>query len=348
MSKQKVRIGIVGAGANTRARHIPGFRAIDGVELVSVSNRTPESTKRVSREFDIPKTFPRWEDLVADDDIDAVMIGTWPNLHCDVTCAALAAGKLVLTEARMARNLAEARTMLAASKQHPELVSQIVPSPFGLTCGPFVEKLIRERFLGELRELVVLGADDVCWEYSSPLHWRLVHKISGLNILALGILHETALRWTPPPVRVFAQSTIFESQRPNLQTSDYSDVTVPDSVQILTQLDGGARGMYHISGIALFGPGKQIHLYGSRGTIHVEFEPEERVLVGHHGDATLRPVDIPGELTGGWRVEEEFIGAIRREEPVALTDFSRGETYMQFIEAAARSSGSGAAVDLPL
>ena len=106
--------------------------------------------------------------------------------------------------------------------------------------------------------------------------------------------------------------------------------------------------MYHISGITLFGPGKQIHLYGSRGTIRVEFEPEERVLVGHHGDATMRPVEIPEDQTGRWRVEEEFVAAIRQEEPVTLTDFATGESYMQFVEAVARSSAGGAAVDLPL
>ena len=35
-----VRIGIVGLGKNTRKRHVPGFRGIEGVELVSVCNRT--------------------------------------------------------------------------------------------------------------------------------------------------------------------------------------------------------------------------------------------------------------------------------------------------------------------
>jgi predicted dehydrogenase len=313
-----------------------------------VCNRTPQSTKRVSREFEIPETFDRWQDLVADDRIDAVMIGTWPNMHCEVTCAALAAGKHVLTEARMARNLEEARRMLKAAREHPELVKQIVPSPFGLMCGPFVQALIRDRFLGELREMVVLGADDLFWDYSTPLHWRQDRDISGVNILGLGILHETALRWAPPPVRVFAQSTIFEPQRPNLMTSNYSDVTVPDSVQIVTQLDGGGRGLYHISGITLFGPGKQIHLYGSRGTIRVEFGPVERVLVGHYGDAALRPVDIPEGQRGRWRVEEEFVGAIRGEEEVTLTDFVTGETYMQFVEAVSRSSASGTAVELPI
>ncbi|MCA9076753.1 MAG: Gfo/Idh/MocA family oxidoreductase [Planctomycetaceae bacterium] len=348
MSEQPVRVGIVGAGANTRARHIPGFRAIDGVTITGVCNRTPESTKRVAREFQIPQQYADWKELIAADDVDAVMIGTWPNMHCEITCAALEAGKHVLTEARMARNLDEAKQMLAASEAHADRVAQIVPSPYGLTCGPFVEQLIGDMFIGELRELVVLGADDVFWDYSIPLHWRQDREISGLNVLAMGILHETALRWAPPPTRVFAQSKTFEPQRPNLQTSEYSDVTVPDSVQIVTELKGGGRGMYHMSGVALFGPGKQIHLYGSRGTIKVEFEPEERVFVGHNADATLKPVEIPEEQCGRWRVEEEFIGAIRGQESVSLTSFADGVQYMQFVEGVARSSEQGAPVSLPI
>ena len=106
-----IRIGIVGAGANTRLRHIPGFRAIDRVELRAVVNRSSESTSRAADDFGIPQTFDNWQQLVSSPEIDAVMIGTWPNMHCEITCAALEAGKHVLTEARMARNLDEARQM---------------------------------------------------------------------------------------------------------------------------------------------------------------------------------------------------------------------------------------------
>src|SRR5919198_1805937 len=127
-----LRIGLVGAGANTRARHIPGLRAIPGVEIVAVCNRRPESTAAAAREFGIPRTFDRWEDLVADPAIDAVVVGTWPYLHCPVTLAALAAGKHVLTEARLSLNAAEAHRMLAAARRFPDLVTQVVPSPFGL------------------------------------------------------------------------------------------------------------------------------------------------------------------------------------------------------------------------
>ncbi len=345
MGHQRIRIGIVGAGANTRLRHIPGFRAIDGVEIVGVVNRSPESTQRAAVELAIPRAFPDWPSLVASPDIDAVMIGTWPNLHCAVTCAALAAGKHVLTEARMARNVAEAEQMLAAAQAHPDLTAQIVPSPFGLECGPGVKRMLADGVIGELRELMVIGADDACHDDAGPVHWRQDCEISGVNVLTLGILHETALRWTPPPVRVFAQSSLHSRRRASDRNPD-DRPTVPDSVQVLTELPGDARGIYHFSGMALFGPGKQIHLYGSRGTIKVEFGARERVFVGRVGDRELAELTIPPAERGRWRVEEEFIGAIRGREPVRLTDFATGLRYMQFTEAVSRSAQTGESIAL--
>src|SRR6202041_383157 len=97
----------------------------------------------------------QWQDLVADSDIDAVVIGTWPYLHCPITLAALAAGKHVLTEARMSMNAAEAHRMLAAARRSPQLVAQIVPSPYGLKGHAVMRELIDGGYLGELREVQV-------------------------------------------------------------------------------------------------------------------------------------------------------------------------------------------------
>jgi predicted dehydrogenase len=161
-------------------------------------------------------------------------------------------------------------------------------------------------------------------------------------------MHEAAMRWTPATTRVFAQMTTFEPTRPNPRGEGDLDVTVPDSVQVLTQLAGGARGIYHISGIDLYGPGRQIHMYGSHATIKLEITPHERLLIGRIGDTTMQEVDIPAEKRGGWRVEAEFIGAIRGEEPVKFTDFETGVKYMEFTEAAHRSADTNQPVTLPL
>ena len=129
MSSETIRVGLIGAGRNTRDRHIPGFQEIDGVELVAVANRSRESGRRVADAFNIPKVYDSWRELLEDPDIDAVCIGTWPYMHCTLAIAALDKGKHVLCEARMAANSQEAHAMLEASLTRPHLIAQIVPSP---------------------------------------------------------------------------------------------------------------------------------------------------------------------------------------------------------------------------
>jgi predicted dehydrogenase len=184
-----------------------------------------------------------------------------------------------------------------------------VPSPLGLECGAAVAKLIADGFLGEVRELIILGATDSMWDDAQPAHWRQDSAISGRNVLALGILHETVLRWLPQPESVFAQSATF-SRRAAAPGAVAQRVDLPDVVHVLTRLPGGASGLYHLSGMALFGPPLQIHLYGRRGTIKVEFGDTERVWIGAAGDRSLRELEIPAAERAGWRVEEEFVQAI--------------------------------------
>src|SRR5437762_13284698 len=155
MAEKIVRVGLIGAGANTRTRHIPGLRALPDVEIVAVCNRRPESTAAVAREFGIPRVAERWQDVIADHDIGAVVIGTWPYLHCPITLAALEAGKHVLTEARLSLNAAEAHRMLAASRKYSNLVTQVVPSPYGLKGHDVMAELLGAGYLGDLREVFV-------------------------------------------------------------------------------------------------------------------------------------------------------------------------------------------------
>jgi predicted dehydrogenase len=347
-----LRIGLVGAGANTRTRHIPGLRAIEGVEVVAVCNRRPESSAAAAREFGIPRRFDAWQDLVADPAIDAVVIGTWPYLHCPVTLAALAAGKHVLTEARLAMNAAEAHHMAAEARRHPDLVAQVVPSPFGLAGNAVVRELIQGGFLGELREIEVVGRGGSLADANAPLHWRQDGTLSGLNMLQLGILHETLMRWVPPPVRVLAQVHAFIPTRLDPEGGVRRRVGTPDSVQALAILDGGARVTYQMSGVAPVGGGMWIRMFGSEGMLHYDLETDR--LSGltraerSAGTTTVRDIAIPPEKRGGWRVEADFVDSIRTGAPVRFTDFTAGVAYMEFTEAVARSAETGEAVHLPL
>lgn len=354
MSRQLLRIGLIGAGGNMRARHIPGFRAIPQVEIVAVCNRRPESTAAVAREFGVPRTYEHWEHLVADPDLDAVVIGTWPYLHCPITLAALEAGKHVLTEARMSLNAAEAHRMLAAVRKHPKLVTQIVPSPFGLQGHDVMRELIAGGFLGDLREVSVYNHNAALADPAAPLSWRQDAALSGLNMLTLGILQETLARWAPAPVRVMAQVHAFLPARIDPQSGVRRAVGTPDSVQVAATLEGGARAVYHFSGATPFGQGAGIILYGSDGVLHYDLNADViRGASRSQGQAPgpagqMQEIPIPESKARSWRVEADFVDAIRTGAPIALTDFPTGVAYMEFTEAVARSARLGEAVDLPL
>ena len=106
--------------------------------------------------------------------------------------------------------------------------------------------------------------------------------------------------------------------------------------------------MYHVSGAVHFGPGEQMHLYGDEGTIKYQMSPQEQLWAARRGDPQLQLVDVPLEEVYEWRVEKDFIEAIRGQRKIELTDFPKGVRYMEFTEAVARSAQTGSAVDLPL
>src|SRR2546421_8495696 len=125
MAANKLRIGIIGAGGIVRSRHLPALRGIEGVEVIAVCNRSRESGAAVAREFAIPEVMTDWRALVARDNLQAIFVGTWPYTHAEMSIAALDAGKHVFCQARMARNLAEAREMLGAAERHPQQVATL-------------------------------------------------------------------------------------------------------------------------------------------------------------------------------------------------------------------------------
>ena len=342
-----IRIGIVGAGRIARTRHLPGFRALHGVKVVGVCNLRRESSARISREFGIPKVFGTWEDLVEDPDIDAVVIGAWPYLHCPVTLAAFDAGKHVLTQARMAMNAREAQRMYDRSKELPALTAMIVPSPYGLPGDEFMRTLITGGYLGDLREVHVHGLNGDLASAKTPLGWRQIAKYSGFNMLALGVLHETVSRWVSPANRVIAYASKHVARRIDAETGKPAKVGTPDSVQVLTVQDDHSLGVYRLSGTVLHDKSMGVSLYGSEGTLIYDLLTDE-IRGGWRKDAGLEALPIPDALRGGWQVEADFIASIRGERAIRHTTFGTGVRYMQFTEAVARSSRHQQPVTLPL
>lgn len=347
MPSSTIRIGIVGAGANTRDRHIPGFKAIPGVELVGVANRSRQSSERAAEQFGIGRAYDTWQELVEDDGIDAVMIGTWPYLHCPVTLAALDAGKHVLTEARMAMDLDEAELMLAAARENPHLTTQIVPAPFTFAVDQAIQQRVLDGFIGELLSVDIRVADirggSSFLNREAPATWRQDRALSGLNVMTMGIWYESALRWTPGVSSVMARTRTAVPMRRDPETGAPRPTTVPEHVAVIGEMPGGGIFQMQVSAISGFAPGSELWLYGTEGTIRFQ-QAGGKLWGGRRGDAALTEIEIPEEQRYGWRVEAEFIGAIRGEEPVTRTSFADGVRYMAFTQAVAESAATGQAV----
>jgi predicted dehydrogenase len=342
-STTPIRIGIIGAGANTTSRHIPGLQAIDGVELRSVCNRSQASGERVAAEFNIPQVYTNWLDLIDDDETDAIVIGTWPYMHARLSIAALDAGKHVLCEARMARNAAEAHAMLAAAQANPHLTAQIVPSPMTLGVDKTIQRLLAEGYLGDV--LAIEGrVGGTFLDPQAPLHWRNDFDLSGYNTMTMGIWYEAIMRWVGHSTRVGAFAKTFVPMRAD-ETGKRKPVRVPDHIDVLADMECGAQLHLQVSAVAGLAGAPEIFLFGSAGTLRYS---QNKLFGGKRGAGELTEIAIPPAEQGAWRVEEEFINAIRGLEPVTHTTFEDGVKYMEFTEAALRAAADGIALTLPL
>lgn len=343
---QRLRVGIIGAGANSRAFHLPRLQAIAGVELVGVSNRSEASARAVAAEFGIARVFADWRALVASPDVDAVVIGTWPNTHAEMGCAALAAGKHVLCEARMARDLAEARRMLAASRSAPQCVAQLVPAPSTFGVDRTISRLLKDGVLGELLAIDVQAIGNAFIEPGAPLTWRQRLETSGLNTLSLGIWYESLMRWVGEARQVSALRRVFVPRRTDPATHAPVDVQVPDHVEVLADMDCGAVAHMRFSAVTGLGHAQAgIWLYGSQATLRVSAEGDA-LFLGRRGERGLAKLEIDQCEAGRWNVEQDFVDSIRDGASVRLTSFADGVRYMAFTEAVARSDASGQRVDV--
>ena len=346
MSNDTIRIGHVGAGANTRLRHLPGFAAIDGVENVSVANRSRESSQRVADEFGLSTVYDSWEDLIDADDTNAICIGTWPYMHKTLVLASLAAGKHVLTEARMTMNSADSREMLEASLAYPDLITQIVPAPHTLKIDNTIKDMISEGYFGDVLSADITVHQGGFVDYDSELHWRHNRDLSGNNIMQMGIWYEAIMRWFGPAAAVSAVGRVNVKHRKGWD-GGLAYITIPDHVEILIEFASGPVARLRLSTVTGLAPADGVWIFGSEGTVHVD-SASMTVLGGRRGDSELSEIDVPAEKQGDWRVEEEFINAIRGLEPVTHTNFFDGVRYMEFTDAVTISMQTGERVALPL
>jgi len=329
---QKLRLGIVGAGDIVQRRHLPGLLRHSDLEIIAVSNSTYASAEKFCA-LHLPHATPmqNWADLLALDDLDIVWVGTPPYMHSAVTVSALEAGKHVFCQARMSMDLAEAEEMLTASRKSPELVTMLCPPPFGMRADLLMKKLLADNYIGRPHHLRFQSFNSAYLDPEAPAHWRQRIEISGLNVMTLGIYVEVLQRWFGDITGVFARGKVLQPSRQGYE------VIVPDLLTVLCTFENGAEGVLEFSGVNALAPADRLEVYGDLGTLTYDFGSDQ-VHGGQAGDRALHVEELPPELEGEWRVEDEFLAAVRSKGRVRpRPDFEEGVRYMRVVQAVADS-----------
>lgn len=117
-SLQSIKWGIIGCGDVTEVKSGPAFNLVPNSSLVAVMRRDATKAQDYAKRHGVPKWYDNADDLINDNEVNAIYIATPPNAHAELTIRALKAKKPVYVEKPMALNYAQALEMVQASEKY--------------------------------------------------------------------------------------------------------------------------------------------------------------------------------------------------------------------------------------
>lgn len=155
--------------ARINRRLIPAIRAADGAELLGVASRDLSRAEAYAAEWDIPRAYGSYDDLLEDPRIDAVYISLPNSLHAEWTIRAAKAGKHVLCEKPLALSVAECERIARAAEAAGVVAAEAVMYLY----HPLVHRareLVREGAIGRLT--LVRGSYSFVLGNPRNVRWR--------------------------------------------------------------------------------------------------------------------------------------------------------------------------------
>lgn len=143
-----IRWGFLGASWVAKTALVPAVKNATNATLQAVASRDPKR----SAAFEPIKVHNSYDDLLADQNVDAVYISLANHLHCEWAIKALNAGKHVLCEKPLATTSAEAQLMAAAATANDRLLVEAVWTRWHPRFSRLVE-IVHGGELGELRSI---------------------------------------------------------------------------------------------------------------------------------------------------------------------------------------------------
>ncbi len=181
---KKFKVAIIGLGFG--AEFIPIYRKHPLAEMYAICQRNETHLNKIGDTFDIAKRYSRYEDVLADPDVDFVHINSPIPDHASMSLAALRAGKHVMCTVPMATSVDECRQIVETVKQTGlkyMMAETVVYSREFL----YIRELYRNGDLGDIQYMQASHPQDMdgwpeYWERMIPMHYatHVVSPVLGL------------------------------------------------------------------------------------------------------------------------------------------------------------------------
>lgn len=275
---------------------MPAIAHSSGFDLVAVCSATLANAESAATEFGATHATDSFDDLLADDAVDVVLVTTPPRLHRPMAIAALEAGKHVICEKPLALNVREAEEMAAVAASSG-LVAVLDHEQRYLPSNRQFHHLVADGYLGELRYLDVRVCLPLTLNPALPFafhSWR--DDVAGGGGLLSGIFsHYIDLMCLSfgPPERIYGLASTAVTSKPFAAGKPGTgDVSSDDRIAAAGQFANGALFSLAGSWSVHHGPGLIVQAYG-----------EDATLVMPDTDRLLGATAAERELTA---IESEF------------------------------------------
>ncbi len=185
---EPVRWGIMST-ANINAKVLKGAALSEHVDVVAVGSRDADRSRAYASQWGIARSYGSYEDLLADDDVEAVYIPLPNSMHHAWTMKSLEAGKHVLCEKPYSRHPAEVTEAFDMADQSGLVLSEAFMYRYHPQTVALAD-LAKSGQLGALR--LVSGA--FSWPTDVPGDVRLDAELDGGSLMDVGVYPLSASR----------------------------------------------------------------------------------------------------------------------------------------------------------
>lgn len=177
---EKVKWGIIGCGDVAELKSGPAFQKSSTSELLAVMRRNSEKAKDFAERHKVPLWYDNLDDLLKNQNINAVYIATPPATHLEITLKSIKAGKNIYLEKPMALDPTEALKIAEALQGNPVKLT-IAHYRRKMPAFLKIKELLEQEVIGKLRlvdiQIFQPSKSDIIADTSE--NWRIDPAISG-------------------------------------------------------------------------------------------------------------------------------------------------------------------------